>query len=106
MPPPKRKGLTRLGRYLVGRRIRVTLLAVVGICSAAAPVSALVVVQDAIDHGMRAHDTTRLSIDVAIYLGVNAIAWVLTTTMILPVALALAFTVATGILGSTEFMSS
>jgi hypothetical protein len=30
----------------------------------------------------------------------------LTTTMILPVALALAFTVATGILGSTEFMSS
>src|SRR4051794_24963081 len=31
---------------------------------------------------MRAHDTRRLSIDVAIYLGVNAIAWVLTTTMI------------------------
>jgi ABC-type multidrug transport system fused ATPase/permease subunit len=82
VPPPKRKGLTRLTRYLVGRRLRVTLLALVGICSAAAPVSALVVVQDAIDHGMRAHDRGRLSRDVAIYLAINALAWMLQTTLV------------------------
>jgi ABC-type multidrug transport system fused ATPase/permease subunit len=82
VPRPKRKGLTRLGRYLAGRRIRVTLLAIVGICSAAAPVSALVVVQDAIDHGMRAHDRGRLSRDVVIYLAINALAWLLQTTLV------------------------
>jgi ABC-type multidrug transport system fused ATPase/permease subunit len=82
VPRPKRKGLTRLGRYLVGRRIRVAVLAVIGICSAAAPVSALVVVQDAIDHGMRAHDRGRLSRDVAIYLAINALAWMLQTTLV------------------------
>ena len=82
MPPPKRKGLTRLGRYLVGRRVRVALLAVIGICSAAAPVSALVVVQDAIDHGMRAHDRGRLGRDVVIYLAINALAWLLQTTLV------------------------
>jgi ABC-type multidrug transport system fused ATPase/permease subunit len=82
VPPPKRKGLTRLTRYLAGRRIRVSLLALIGICSAAAPVSALVVVQDAIDHGMRAHDRGRLSRDVAIYLAINALAWMLQTTLV------------------------
>ena len=75
MPRHKRRtGLTRLGRYLVGRRVRVALLALVGICSAAAPVSALVVVQDAIDKGMREHDRGRLSRDVVIYLAINALA--------------------------------
>ncbi len=47
--PQRRTGLTRLGRYLVGRRGRVALLALVGVFSAAAPVAALFVVQDAID---------------------------------------------------------
>jgi ABC-type multidrug transport system fused ATPase/permease subunit len=82
VPRPRRMGLTRLGRYLVGRRVRVAVLALIGICSAAAPVSALVVVQDAIDHGMRAHDRGRLSRDVAIYLAINAAAWVLQTTLV------------------------
>ena len=80
--PRRRTGLTRLGRYLAGRRIRVALLGVVGICSAAAPVSALKVVQDAIDHGMRVHDRGRLSRDVVIYLAINALAWILQTTLV------------------------
>jgi ABC-type multidrug transport system fused ATPase/permease subunit len=82
VPRRKRTGLTRLTRYLAGRGIRVALLALVGIFSAAAPVSALVVVQDAIDHGMRAHDRGRLSRDVAIYLAINALAWLLQTTLV------------------------
>jgi ATP-binding cassette subfamily B protein len=60
----------------------VGVLAAIGIVSAAAPVSALLVVQDAIDHGMRAHDRGRLGIDVGVYLGINALAWVLQTTLV------------------------
>ena len=85
MPSRNRKqrtGLSRLGRYLVGRRGRVAVLALIGICSAAAPVSALLVVQDAIDHGMRAHDRGRLGRDVGVYLAINALAWVLQTTLV------------------------
>src|SRR5690348_13479904 len=85
MPRRSRKprtGLTRLGRYLVGRRTRVAVLALIGICSAAAPVAALVVVQDAIDKGMKGDDRGRLSLDVGIYLLINALAWVLQTTLV------------------------
>jgi ABC-type multidrug transport system fused ATPase/permease subunit len=84
VPPPRapRTGLSRLGRYLRGRRLRVTVLAAVGVVSAAAPVSALIVVQDAIDHGMRGHDRGLLARDVGIYLGINALAWVLQTTLV------------------------
>jgi len=77
-----RTGLTRLGRYLAGHRVRVSLLALVGVCSAAAPVSALLVVQDAIDHGMRDHNRGRLGRDVVVYLCINALAWVLQTTLV------------------------
>ncbi len=82
MPRPKRKGLTRLTRYLSGRWLRVTMLALVGVASAAAPVAALLLVQDAIDEGMRAHDSARLTRDVLLYLLVNALAWVLQTTLV------------------------
>jgi ATP-binding cassette subfamily B protein len=78
----KRTGLTRLGRYLKGQGGRVALLAIVGVCSAAAPVAALFVVQDAIDNGMQGHDESRLTRDVAIYLAINALAWVLQTTLV------------------------
>jgi ABC-type multidrug transport system fused ATPase/permease subunit len=78
----RRTGLTRLTRYLRGRTVRVTALGIVGVLSAAAPVSALLVVQDAIDHGMRAHDRSRLGLDVGIYLAINALAWVLQTTLV------------------------
>ena len=38
--------------------------------------------QDAIDKGMRAHDKGRLTRDVIVYLGINALAWVLQTTLV------------------------
>ena len=49
---------------------------------AAGPVIGLLLVQDAIDNGMKNGDTSRLTRDVIIYLAVNAAAWVLTSTMI------------------------
>jgi ABC-type multidrug transport system fused ATPase/permease subunit len=78
----RRTGLTRLTRYLRGRYTRVALLSLVGVCSAAAPVSALLVVQNAIDQGMRAHDRHRLAVDVVVYLGINGAAWILQTTLV------------------------
>jgi ABC-type multidrug transport system fused ATPase/permease subunit len=82
LPRKQRTGLTRLGRYLIGRRKRVAALALLGVCSAAAPVVALLIVKDAIDHGMRAHDKTRLGIDVLVYLGLNGLAWIMQTTLV------------------------
>jgi len=78
----QRVGLTRLGRYLRGRWGRVALLGGVGVCSAAAPVAALLVVQNAIDEGMLAHDESQLARDVAIYLAINAAAWILQWTLV------------------------
>ena len=82
MPRHRRTGLTRLTRYLRGRWGRVAVLSLIGVCAAAAPVSALLVVQDAIDNGMRAQDHRRLAIDVVIYLGINAAAWILASTLV------------------------
>ena len=82
MPQRKRQGLTRLTRYLRGQRARVAALAVIGICSAAAPVTALKLVQDAIDEGMSKADRGRLELDVGLYLAINALAWVLQTTLV------------------------
>ena len=78
----RRVGLTRLGRYLRGRWALVGVYALVAALAAAGPVIGLLLVQDAIDNGMRAGDTHRLALDVAIYLVVNVVAWVLMTTMI------------------------
>ncbi|HWJ32309.1 MAG TPA: ABC transporter ATP-binding protein [Gaiellaceae bacterium] len=74
--------MTRLTRYLRGQRARVAALAVIGICSAAAPVTALKLVQDAIDEGMSKADRGRLELDVGLYLAINALAWVLQTTLV------------------------
>jgi ABC-type multidrug transport system fused ATPase/permease subunit len=82
VPQRKRTGLSRLTRYLRGQRTRVALLAIVGICSAAAPVTALKLVQNAIDEGMVKRNHGRLELDVAVYLGINALAWVLQTTLV------------------------
>ena len=82
MPSRRRTGLTRLSRYLVGHGVRVALLSVVGVCSAAAPVTALLIVQDAINNGMQAHNRGRLGRDVVIYLVINALAWILQTTLV------------------------
>jgi len=80
--PRHRTGLLRLGGYLRGHRLRVTGLAVIGVGAAAAPVTALLVVQDAIDNGMQTGDTSRLARDVAIYLAINAAAWIMQTTLV------------------------
>ena len=85
MPQPRhhqRTGLTRLGVYLRGRWLRVSALGVVGVFAAAAPVSALLIVQDAIDNGMQKGDTARLARDVLIYLAINGAAWILQTTLV------------------------
>jgi ABC-type multidrug transport system fused ATPase/permease subunit len=80
--PRRRTGLTRLGRYLHGHRGRVAFLSVIAMLGAAGPVIGLLLVQDAIDNGMKTGDTGRLTRDVIIYLSVNAAAWVFTSTMI------------------------
>jgi ABC-type multidrug transport system fused ATPase/permease subunit len=80
--PPRRTGLTRLGRYLGDQRARVAFLSVIAVLGAAGPVIGLLLVQDAIDNGMKTGDLRRLARDVLIYLGVNAAAWVFTSTMI------------------------
>jgi ATP-binding cassette subfamily B protein len=80
--PRNRTGLTRLGRYLPGQRGRVAFLSVIAMLGAAGPVIGLLLVQDAIDNGMKTGDTGRLTRDVIIYLSVNAAAWLLTSTMI------------------------
>jgi ABC-type multidrug transport system fused ATPase/permease subunit len=80
--PHRRTGLTRLGRYLGGQRARVAFLGVIAVLGAAGPVIGLLLVQDAIDNGMKTGDLGRLTRDVLIYLGVNAAAWVFTSTMI------------------------
>jgi ABC-type multidrug transport system fused ATPase/permease subunit len=75
-------GLSRLARYLPGQYRRVAFLSLIAMLGAAGPVIGLLLVQDAIDNGMKTGDTGRLTRDVLIYLGVNAAAWVLTSAMI------------------------
>ncbi len=78
----RRTGLSRLSKYLRGKLGRVAVLSLISVGAASGPVIGLLIVQDAIDHGMRAHDSGRLARDVAVYVAVNALAWVLTTIMI------------------------
>ena len=74
--------MTRLGRHLVGQGGRVAFLSVIATLGAAGPVIGLLLVQDAIDNGMKKGDVSRLTRDVIIFLSVNAAAWVLTSTLI------------------------
>jgi ABC-type multidrug transport system fused ATPase/permease subunit len=78
----KRVGLSRLSRYLRGQGRRVFVLSTIAIGGAAAPVAGLLVVQHAIDHGMRDKDTGVLTRDVVLYLVINGCAWILQTTLI------------------------
>ena len=76
----RRTGLSRLGRYTVGRRKRISCVMLIAAVSAAAPVLGWSIVGDAIDNGIKASDPTRLALDVALYIGVGLTAWVLGTT--------------------------
>ena len=55
------------------------LIAILAALSAAAPVAGWLLVEDAIDNGIRAGDEERLMLAVAAYVAVNAAAWVLGT---------------------------
>jgi ABC-type multidrug transport system fused ATPase/permease subunit len=70
-----RAGLRRLGVYIGDQRRRVW--ALVGACAAAAAaqVGGWLLVRDAVDNGMQTGDQTRLVIDVAIYICLNAAGW-------------------------------
>ncbi len=80
MPPEKRTGLSRLGRYTVGRRKRIGAVMVIAAVSAAAPVLGWTIVGDAIDKGIKASNESRLTLDVVLYVAVGLTAWLLGTT--------------------------
>ena len=80
--PKKRAGLSRLGHYLPGQRLRVAALAVCGVVMAGAPVAALLIVRDAINEAMLKGDKSRLGRDVVAYLVVMSLAYVLQTTLV------------------------
>src|SRR5262249_19178540 len=81
LPRRSHNGLSRLTRYLGGHGWRVAYLSVIAVLGAGGPVIGLLLAQDAIDNGMKAGDTGRLTRDVVIYFAVNAAAWVLMSTM-------------------------
>jgi len=80
LQPEKYTGLSRLGRYTVGRRRRISLIMLIAAISAAAPVLGWAIVGDAIDNGIKASNETRLTVDVVLYIAVGATAWILGTT--------------------------
>jgi ABC-type multidrug transport system fused ATPase/permease subunit len=75
--PVHRGGLSRLPRYARGRGRQAIAISIAATLMAAASVAGWLVLGDAIDSGMSAHDEPRLWLDVGIYVGVNAVAWML-----------------------------
>ncbi len=80
LPHNDRTGLSRLGRYTVGRRKRLTGVMLLAAVSAAAPVAGWAIVGDAIDNGIKADNPTRLTADVVLYVAIGATAWIIGTT--------------------------
>ncbi len=76
---PKRAGLSRLWRYTEGRRRRLSVVLALAAVSAAAPVAMWHIVGDAIDSGIVAEDTGRLTEDVIAYVAIGVVAWLLGT---------------------------
>jgi len=72
----------RLGRYLEGRKLKAALMVLVATGNAAAQTGGWLLVRNAIDKGISAHDERHLTIIVAIYLGVAGAGWVLQATLI------------------------
>ena len=70
-----RTGLSRLGRYLRGRWLFVSLLVVIATGSAAAQSGGWLLVRAAIDDGIAKQDEHTLTVVVIAYLIVNAIGW-------------------------------
>ena len=82
MPRNKRTGLTRLTRYLEGRRRLVApqILAAVG--EAAAQTGGWLLVREAINRGVAKGDESFLAAIVGVYLAVQAVGWVLMALLI------------------------
>ena len=74
-----RVGLTRLWRYTEGRHGRLAVILALAAVSSAAPVVGWHIVGDAIDNGIQASDDARLVQDVALYVAIGVVAWVLGT---------------------------
>jgi ABC-type multidrug transport system fused ATPase/permease subunit len=79
VPGKHHTGLSRLLPYALERKGLLAWIAFLAAVSAAAPVAGWHLVEDAIDNGIRAEDERRLTIDVILYVAVNAAAWVLGT---------------------------
>ena len=86
VPRRHRVGLSRLLLYIRDQRGRIAVLALAAAFTSAVQVGGWLLVGDAIDNGIRAHDTSRLDLDVAIYVGVNALAWAVGWFLILGLA--------------------
>jgi len=67
-----RVGLTRLSVYVRDQRARMALLALAAAFTSGVQVGGWLLVGDAIDNGIRARNTGRLDLDVAVYVGLNA----------------------------------
>ena len=74
--------MKRLWRYLEGQKLLAFLLLLVATGNAAAQTGGWLLVRDAIDNGIRAHNERHLTIVVAIYLGVAACGWILQAILI------------------------
>jgi ABC-type multidrug transport system fused ATPase/permease subunit len=73
----RRTGLTRLTRYVQGRRLRITVLLLCAAGEAAAQAGGWLLVRYAINHGIVRRDETFLGIIVGVYAAVNAAGWLL-----------------------------
>jgi ABC-type multidrug transport system fused ATPase/permease subunit len=78
-PRTPRNGLSRLLPYTAGRRRRLAVVLALAAVSAVAPVAGWHIVGDAIDNGIRTGDESRLVTDVALYVAIGAVAWILGT---------------------------
>jgi ABC-type multidrug transport system fused ATPase/permease subunit len=74
--------MRRLLRYLEGRKRQALLMVLVAAGNAAAQTGGWLLVRDAIDNGIRAHDVRRLTIVVLVYLCVAGAGWLLQAWLI------------------------
>ncbi len=74
--------MKRLLKYLEGRRLLTAAMILVATGNAAAQTGGWLLVRDAIDNGIRAGNEHRLTVVVAIYLGVAAAGWLLQAVLI------------------------
>ncbi|MHB1243461.1 MAG: ABC transporter ATP-binding protein [Gaiellaceae bacterium] len=79
MPHRKHTGLSRLLPYALERKGQMAAIALLAAVSAAMPVAGWHLVEDAIDNGIQQGDEGRLTLDVILYVAVNAAAWSLGT---------------------------